>query len=166
MRSGAWRRLLRPGQARPLQLDGKPGRYNKEVGRGEPGGYDPRSGGYDPEVGRYNSPMAGFNTELGLERGGDGTTVVLETQPEHEVIPGTVHFAVLATVAEVAAAESVGATVVPAQVSLNLLSRAGPGRLEGRGTLIKRGGRLAVAEGEVRQDGKVVAKATVTFALV
>lgn len=110
--------------------------------------------------------MAGFNTELGLERGADGKTIVLETKPEHEVIPGTVHFAVLVTVAEVAAAESVGATVVPAQVSLSLLTRARPGRLEGRGTLVRRGGRLAVAEGEVRQEGKLVAKATVTFAVV
>jgi len=110
--------------------------------------------------------MAGFNTELGLERGADGETVVLETRPEHEVIPGTVHFAVLATLAEVAAAESVGASVVPAQVSLHLLSRARPGRLESRGTLIRRGGRLAVAEGTVTQEGKPVAKATVTFALL
>lgn len=110
--------------------------------------------------------MAGFNTELGLRRGEDGETVVLDTRPEHEVIPGTVHFAVLATVAEVAAAGSVGASVVPAQVSLNLLSRARPGRLEGRGKLVRRGGRLAVAEGEVTQEGKLVAKAVVTFALV
>lgn len=107
----------------------------------------------------------GFNAELGLRAGDDGG-VVLDTRPEHEVMPGTVHFAVLATLAEVAAAGSVGRGVVPAQVSLNLLRRARPGRLEGRGRLIKDGRRLAVAEGEVRQDGELVAQATVTFALV
>ena len=106
-----------------------------------------------------------FNHELGL-RPGDDDTVVLDTRPEHEVMPGTVHFAVLATVAEVAAAPAVGASVVPAQVSLNLLRRAEPGRLVGRGRLVKGGRRLAVAEGEVHRGDKLVAKATVTFAVL
>lgn len=92
--------------------------------------------------------------------------MVLDTRPEHEVAPDTVHFAVLATVGEVAAAAAVGAPVVPAQVSLNLLSRARPGRLVGTGHLVKRGRTLAVAEGEVRQGDKLVAKAVVTFAVV
>ncbi len=118
------------------------------------------------QAGDTISAMAGFNAELGLQRAADGETVVLDTRPEHEVIPGTVHFAVLTTLAEVAAAESVGASVVPAQVSVNLLARARPGRLESRGTLIRRGGRLAVAEGTVTQDGRPVAKATVTFAVL
>jgi acyl-coenzyme A thioesterase PaaI-like protein len=106
-----------------------------------------------------------FNTRLGLAAGPDGA-VLLDAGEEHEVAPGVVHFAVLATVAEVAAAAAVGAPVVPAAVSLTLLRRATPGRLEGRGRLLRRGGRLAVAEGEVHQDGALVAKATVTFALV
>jgi len=107
----------------------------------------------------------GFNAELGMRAGEDGG-VVLDTRPEHEVMPGTVHFAVLATLAEVAAAGAVGRGVVPAQVSLNLLRRARPGRLQGQGRLVKGGQRLAVAEGEVRQEGELVAKATVTFAIV
>ena len=37
---------------------------------------------------------------------------------------------------------------------------------EARGTLLKRGHRLAVAEGEVVQDERLVAKATVTFAIM
>lgn len=109
--------------------------------------------------------MAGFNQELGLAPG-EGGAVTLDTRPEHEVVPGTVHFAVLATVAEVAAAGAVGAAVVPAAVSLSLLARARPGRLEGRGRLLKRGRRLAFAEGEVLQDGELVAKAAVTFAVL
>lgn len=109
--------------------------------------------------------MTSFNAALGLAAGEAGA-VVLDTRPEHEVVPGTIHFAVLATVAEVAAAGAVGAPVVPAAVSLTLLTRAQPGRLSGRGKLLRRGRTLAVAEGEVWQDERLVAKVTVTFALV
>lgn len=109
-----------------------------------------------------------FNHNLGLERTTDG--VALEAGPAHEVAPGVVHFAVLATIAEVAAAHVVGAPLVPAQVSLSLLARARPGRLLGRGELVRRGGRLAVAIGRVYAvDGDqetLVAQATVTFALM
>ena len=110
--------------------------------------------------------MAGFNNTLGLKAGEGAGEVVLDTRPEHEVGPGFVHFAVLATVAEVAAAGAAGATVVPAQVSLNLLSPAKSGRLVGRGKVIRRGKRLIVAEGEVWQSDALVAKATVTFAVL
>lgn len=106
-----------------------------------------------------------FNRHLGLTPGDDGR-VVLDTRPEHEVMPGTIHFAVLATLAEVSAATAVGAAVVPASLTVNLLHRAEPGRLVGRGTVLRRGRRLAVAEGEVEQEGRLVAKAVVTFALV
>lgn len=107
-----------------------------------------------------------FNSALGLRPGDDGASVVLDTRPEHQIAPGTIHFAVLATLAEVSAAQAAGVAVVPAAVTLNLLSRARPGRLVGRGTLLRRGRRLVVAEGEVHQDDRVVAKAVVTFAAV
>lgn len=110
--------------------------------------------------------MAGFNETLGLQPGDGEATIVLETLPEHEVVPGTIHFAVLATLAEVAAASAVAAAVVPTNLSLALVARARPGRLEARGRLIKRGRRLAFAEGEVVQDGTTVAKAAVTFAML
>ncbi len=114
-----------------------------------------------------------FNDHLGLRRSDDGS-IVLDTRPEHEVLPGTLHFAVLTTIAEVAAAGAVGAAVVPAAINVQLLRRARPGRLVGRGTLIRRGRRLAVAEGEVLQvspegatdDERLVAKATVQFAVL
>lgn len=114
-----------------------------------------------------------FNRHLGLRLEDDGT-VVLDTRPEHQIMPGTIHFAVLCTLAEVAAAGTAEASVVPAQVSLSLLRRAEPGRLVGRGTLIRRGRRLAVCEGEVFQvdpddnsaEPRLVAKATVQFAVV
>lgn len=110
--------------------------------------------------------MPGFNQHLGLRAGDDACSVVLDTRPEHEVIPGTIHFAVLATLAEVAAAAAVEAAVVPASVSLHLIARAEPGTLVGRGRLLKRGRRMAFAEGEVTQGERLVAKASVAFALV
>jgi acyl-coenzyme A thioesterase PaaI-like protein len=106
-----------------------------------------------------------FNAQLGLVAG-EGGEVSLDTRPEHEVAPGVIHFAVLATLGEVAAAHAVGAPVVPAQVSLSLLSKAGPGRLVGRGRVLRRGRTLAFAEGEVLQDERLVAKVSVTFAVL
>ena len=110
--------------------------------------------------------MANFNTELGLRPASDGSGVVLDTRPEHEIAPGTIHFAVLATIAEVSAARAVGTAVVPASVCLQLLSRARPGRLEGRGRLLRKGRRMAVAEGEVYQQESLVAKVSVTFSVL
>jgi acyl-CoA thioesterase len=110
--------------------------------------------------------MASFNDVLGIRAGDDGASVVLDAGPEHQVAPDTIHFAVLTTLAEVAAAQAAGVPVVPASVTIQLMSRARPGRLVGRGRLLRRGRRLAVAEGEVSQDGELVAKATVTFAVL
>ena len=114
--------------------------------------------------------MTFFNQSLGIRGGDDGASVVLDAGPEHLVAPDTVHFAVLATLAEVAAAGAAGnqgtVPVVPAAVSVQLIARARPGRLVGRGRLLRRGKRLAFAEGEVSQEGEVVAKATVTFAVL
>jgi acyl-coenzyme A thioesterase PaaI-like protein len=110
--------------------------------------------------------MAFFNEALGLAPGDDGESVILDTLPEHQVAPDTIHFAVLTTLAEVSAAQAAAAPVVPASVTVKLLSRARPGRLVGRGRLLKRGRTLAVAEGEVFQGDKLVAKATVTFAVL
>lgn len=112
--------------------------------------------------------MPSFNAHLGL-RAGDGDdadSIVLDTRDEHQIVPGTIHFAVLTTLAEVAAAQATGASVVPASVHVQLLSRAEPGRLVAKGRLLRRGRRLAVAEGEVTQNGKLVAKASVQFAVL
>ncbi|MEM7588136.1 MAG: acyl-CoA thioesterase domain-containing protein [Acidobacteriota bacterium] len=111
--------------------------------------------------------MGNFNDSLSLTRSADGQSIVLDPRPEHRIGPGAIHFAVLTTVAEVAAANSVGAAVVPASVTVQLMRRAQPDvRLEGRGKLLRRGRRLAVAEGEVWQQDRLVAKATVNFAIL
>ncbi len=117
---------------------------------------------------RYDTSVTGtnFNDWLGMARGAEPAEVVLDTRPEHQVAPGLIHFAVLTTMAEVSAASAVAASVVPTIVSINLMRRAAPGRLVAKGTVIKRGRTLAVAEGEVFQEEKLVAKATVTFAVM
>ena len=107
-----------------------------------------------------------FNQSLGLQAGEEPDTILLDPRPEHQVAPDVVHFAVLTTLAEVSAAQVVGAPVVPAAVTVHLLSRARVARLVGRGRLLRKGKRLAVAEGEVLQDGRLVAKATVQFAIL
>jgi acyl-coenzyme A thioesterase PaaI-like protein len=107
----------------------------------------------------------GFDSELGLRPGGDGATVELDPGAEHEVAPGTMHFAVLATLGEVAAARATGLPVVPTHVAVQLLKRATPAsRLTARGRVLRTGRTLVFAEGEVEQLGELVAKVTVTFA--
>jgi acyl-coenzyme A thioesterase PaaI-like protein len=107
-----------------------------------------------------------FNTTLGLRPGDEPGTMVLDPRPEHQVAPDVIHFAVLTTVAEISAAAAVGAPVVPATVTVHLLSRARLTPLVGKGRVLRKGKRLAVAEGEVTQQGELVAKAIVQFALV
>lgn len=109
---------------------------------------------------------ANFNQSLGLRPGDEPGTVFLDPKPEHQVAPDVIHFAVLTTLAEVSAASAVGASVVPATITVHLLSRATLAPLVGRGRLLRKGKRLAVAEGEVTQDGRLVAKATVQFAIL
>jgi acyl-coenzyme A thioesterase PaaI-like protein len=110
--------------------------------------------------------VASFGSWLGFTRGVGAHQVVLETRVEHEVVPGMIHFAVLTTLGEVAAAAAVEAAVVPAAVQAQLVARARPGTLTATGTLLRRGSRIAFARGEVVQDGKLVAAVDVTFALV
>jgi acyl-coenzyme A thioesterase PaaI-like protein len=73
---------------------------------------------------------------------------------------------VLTALAEISAASAVGASVVPATVTGHFLTRARLAPLAGKGRVLRKGKRLAVAEGEVTQNGELVAKATVQFALV
>lgn len=108
-----------------------------------------------------------FQRALGFRAGADGESIELDPTGDHEVAPGTIHFAVLATLGEVAAAQAAGAPVVPTHVSLQLMSRAAPGTtLVARGRLLKSGRTLIFAEGEVSQGERTVAKVAVTFARV
>lgn len=106
-----------------------------------------------------------FNRTLGFDARADGT-LILDPGPEHRVAPGLIHFAVLTTLAEVAAARAVGEGVVPTTVTVHLMRPAREERLVARGVLLRKGRRLCVAEGEVLQGDRLVAKAVVQFAVV
>ena len=107
-----------------------------------------------------------FNAALGLRPGDESGSQILDPRPEHEIAPDVVHFAVLTTLGEIAAASAVGASVVPATVTVHLLARARRAPLVGKGRVLRTGKRLAVAEGEVTQSGELVAKVIVQFALL
>jgi len=108
-----------------------------------------------------------FNSWLGLRMGEDGETVELEAKaPEHQIGNGMVHLAVLTTLGEVAAAHAVGGPVIPSAVTANFLRPAPVGLLTAKGTVLVKGKRLCTAEGLVHAGGKLVAKVTVTFAIV
>lgn len=108
----------------------------------------------------------GFNQEFGFRLCADGA-LRLTPEARHEVAPGTVHFAVLATLGEVAAAQAAGGAVVPTHLSVQLMRRAKSGaELVARGRRLKAGRSLIFAEGEVSQDGETVALVAVTFARV
>jgi uncharacterized protein (TIGR00369 family) len=112
-------------------------------------------------------PIVDFNSWLGLRLGADGETVeLLARAPEHQIGNGIVHLAVLTTLGEVAAAHAVGSAVVPSALTANFLRPAPIGILTAKGRVLARGRRICTAEGEVSAEGKVVAKVTVTFAVV
>lgn len=107
-----------------------------------------------------------FNQELGLRRDADGA-IRLDPDARHEVAAGTIHFAVLATLGEVAAAHAAEAAVVPTHLSVQLVRRATPASpLIARGRVVKAGRTLIFAEGEVSQGGETVALVAATFARV
>jgi acyl-coenzyme A thioesterase PaaI-like protein len=90
-----------------------------------------------------------FNSALGLRPGDESDTLVLDPGPEHQVAPDVVHFAVPTALAEISAARAVGASVVPTTVTVHLLSRARLAPLVGKARVLRKGKRVAVAEGEV-----------------
>jgi len=108
-----------------------------------------------------------FNSALGLRLADDGETVELEAKaPDHQIGNGMVHLAVLTTLGEVAAAHAVGTAVVPSTLTANFLRPAPLGLLRAKGRVLSRGRRLCTAEGEVTAGNRLVAKVTVTFAIV
>ena len=107
-----------------------------------------------------------FNSWLGLKPGPDGS-VELETRaPEHQIGNGMVHLGVLTTLGEVAAAHAADCAVMPTAVTANFLRPAQIGSLSAKGRVLVKGRRLCTAESEVTQGGKLIAKVTVTFAVI
>ena len=109
----------------------------------------------------------GFREHVNLQV--DGDTVVVDATDEHLNPHGTVHGGVLATMLDVAmgsaVAEAGGESPVTVSLTVTYLEPGRPGRLEARASVRKRGKRLLVVEGEVVQDGDVVADALATFSV-
>ena len=109
----------------------------------------------------------GFREHVALQV--DGDTVVVEAGEEHLNPHGTVHGGVLATMLDVAmgsaVAEAGGDSPVTVALTVTYLEPGRPGRLEARANVRKHGKRLLVVEGEVVQDGDVVADALATFSV-
>ena len=96
-------------------------------------------------------------------------TVVVDADARHLNPHGTVHGGVLATMIDVAmgsaVAEGTDGTPVTVSLTVTYLEPGRPGRLTASAKVRKRGKRLIVVEGQVEQDGDVVADALATFSV-
>jgi uncharacterized protein (TIGR00369 family) len=93
--------------------------------------------------------------------------IAMEARPHHLNLQGLVHGGVIAMLLDSAAGMSVRTRVrdgrrhVTAQLNVNYLNPAQPGRLVARGTAMRVGVSIAYAEAEVTDArGRVVARAT------
>jgi uncharacterized protein (TIGR00369 family) len=108
--------------------------------------------------------------QLQVEPGDEGTgRVVLDAGDDHLNPHGTVHGGVLATMLDVAMGTAVatagGDSPVTVSLTVTYLEPGRPGRLEATAKVRKRGKRLLVVEGQVEQEGDVVADALATFSV-
>jgi uncharacterized protein (TIGR00369 family) len=117
----------------------------------------------------------GFAERLGavVETADDGTAHVrFEATGEHLNPAGTVHGGVLATLVDTAMGTAVRSATddgdVPAtsQLTVTYLRPGKPGRLEVTARVRTRGEHLTVCEADVEQDGRSLAHAVATFALL
>ena len=109
----------------------------------------------------------GFREHASLQV--DGSTVVVDAVDEHLNPHGAVHGGLLATMLDVAMGEAVaqagGDRPVTVALTVTYLEPGRPGRLEATARVRKRGKRLLIVEGEVTQDGDVLADALGTFSV-
>ncbi|MGY1771059.1 PaaI family thioesterase [Blastococcus sp. SYSU D00813] len=117
----------------------------------------------------------GFAGRLGarVEDAGDGgARLAFEVTDEHLNPAGTLHGGVLATLVDTAMGQAVrtvtGEGDVPAtsQLTVTYLRPGRPGPLGVRASVRTRGEHLTVCEADVEQEGKAVAHAVATFALL
>jgi uncharacterized protein (TIGR00369 family) len=114
----------------------------------------------------------GFREHVGLqvEPGDEGTgRVVLDAGDQLLNPHGSVHGGVLATMLDVAMGTAVatagGESPVTVSLAVTYLEPGRPGRLTAAARVRKRGKRLIVVEGQVEQDGDLVADALATFSV-
>ena len=116
----------------------------------------------------------GFAQRLGaeVERADDGSARIrFEAREEHLNPAGTLHGGVLATLVDTAMGTAVRSTVeddVPAtsQLTVTYLRPGRPGTVEVTARVRTRGEHLTVCEADVEQDGRSLAHAVATFALL
>jgi uncharacterized protein (TIGR00369 family) len=118
---------------------------------------------------------SGFAERLGVrgEPTGEGRAAVrFEAGDEHLNPAGTLHGGVLATLVDTAMGQAVrsttgdGGTPATSQLTVTYLRPGRPGVLEVRASVRSRGEHLTVVEAEVEQDGRAVAHALATFAVL
>jgi uncharacterized protein (TIGR00369 family) len=118
---------------------------------------------------------AGFKGLLGVrdQTAEDGRArLTLDATEDHLNDAGTVHGGVLATIVDMAMGHAVrsstGESDVPAtsQLTVTYLRPGDPGTLEVSARVSKQGENLTVCEADVEQDGRSLAHALATFAVL
>jgi uncharacterized protein (TIGR00369 family) len=122
-----------------------------------------------------DNTSTGFATLLGVRdrTAEDGRARLwLDATDEHLNEAGTVHGGVLATLVDLAMGQAVrsstGESDVPAtsQLTVTYLRPGKPGSLEVTAAVSKQGENLTVCEADVEQDGRPLAHALATFAVL
>ncbi|MGY1693006.1 PaaI family thioesterase [Geodermatophilus sp. SYSU D01105] len=117
----------------------------------------------------------GFAERLGAEVAETeerGARIEFEAREEHLNPAGTLHGGVVATLVDTAMGQAVRTTTgegeVPAtsQLTVTYLRPGRPGPLSVTAAVRTRGEHLTVCEADVEQDGKAIAHAVATFALL
>jgi uncharacterized protein (TIGR00369 family) len=117
----------------------------------------------------------GYAGRLGAtvtDTGKGAAVLAFEVAEEHLNPAGTLHGGVVATLVDTAMGQAVRTTTddgeVPAtsQLTVTYLRPGKPGPLEVRGRVRTRGEHLTICEADVEQDGRAVAHAVATFALL
>jgi uncharacterized protein (TIGR00369 family) len=118
-----------------------------------------------------------FADLLGLQLGdedespdGRDSVVWLEAGDKHLNVGGVVHGGVLASLIDTAMGRAVrsvtNSSTATSQLTVTYLEPANPGPLTATARVSKRGSTLTIVEAEVEQEGRAVAHALATFALL
>jgi uncharacterized protein (TIGR00369 family) len=118
-----------------------------------------------------------FAEFLGMQMEDDGDSpegrdslVRLEATDQHLNIGGVVHGGVLASLIDTAMGRAVrsvtDSSTATSQLTVTYLEPADPGELVATARITKRGSTLTIVEAEVEQEGRAIAHALATFALL
>ena len=122
-----------------------------------------------------DTTTGGFAGSLGIrvdDTDEGGARLTLEVTDEHLNPAGTLHGGVLATLVDTAMGQAVrtvsGEGDVPAtsQLTVTYLRPGKPGQVAVSASVRTRGEHLTVCEADVEQDGRAIAHAVATFALL